>query len=148
MTPVTTPVDAFIDAIAASELLQDPLLVPVEVRPMFAPTQADVSPKMVPAFGSALIVIPNVAVAEPQPVVLDTVYEIVAVPTALPEATPEEGSILAIEGLLDDHVPPLTVEETVVVPPVHRLDEALSDPAIGRAFTVTLAVAAQPVAEV
>jgi hypothetical protein len=71
----------------------------------------------------------------------------VAVPAATPVTTPLVALTVAIAVLLDDHVPPVTVEAKVVVAPVNTVGVPERVPDVGGAETVTVLVAvasAQP----
>ena len=65
-----------------------------------------------------------------------TVYVTVTVPEFMPVTTPEV-SIVAIEILLEDHVPPATDGVTEIVAPIHKLAELVRDTPVGTGFTVT-----------
>lgn len=133
-TPVITPIVVESgDTVATDGLLL--LHVPqldatdnVDVRPMHA------GPTPVIA-GGALTVITVVAIAVPQLFV--TAYVAVAVPAAIPVTTPDVAPIVATEGLLLLHAPPLAVLLIVVAAPMHNIVDAGVLPADGAGETVT-----------
>ena len=67
--------------------------------------------------GAAVTVTVLVADALHIPPVPATVYVIVGVPAPTPVITPVEESTIAIDAFEEVHVPPLVVEENVVVNP-------------------------------
>jgi hypothetical protein len=72
---------------------------------------------------------------------------IAAVPVSTPVTTPVEAFTVATEVLLLDQLPPVTVEEKIVVEPTQIACVPLSVPAVAGAVTVTVLVAvalAQP----
>jgi len=89
----------------------------------------------------------RVAVAFEHPPVPVTVYVITDDPPLTVVITPDVALMVATPVLPDDHVPPLTVELNVVVPPKQTDVVPLSVPVDGGAVTVTVLVAvasAQP----
>ena len=86
-----------------------------------------------------------------QPPVPFTVYVIVAAPAAIGVTIPVVVLIAATAVLLDDHMPPLIVDKSVVVPLEQILVSPLKVPAIGAAVMLTDLVAIalrQPLTEV
>ena len=65
----------------------------------------------------------------------------VAVPAATPVITPVVEFMVAIDVFDDDHVPPVCVEEKVVVNPTHTFCVPDKVPDTGAAVTVTVLVA-------
>ena len=63
------------------------------------------------------------------------------VPADAPVTTPDDALIDATDEVPADHVPPLTVEESVVVPFEHIAVVPESVPAVGGAVTVIVKVA-------
>jgi len=140
-TPVTTPVEAFTVATAASLVDQAPPALPLLVNVVVPATQMPCVPLKVPAFGAAVTVTVRVAVALEQPPVPVTVYVIVAVPAATPVTTPEELFTVATAASLVDHAPPaLPLLVNVVVPATQMPCVPLKVPALGAAVTVTVRV--------
>lgn len=134
-TPVSTPVDAFIDATPGLLLLQDPPPWPLLVRVADNPTHTDAAPLIVPALANAFTVTSFVAVEVPH--TLDTVYVIVVFPAVMPVTNPEFISIVAIPGALLVHVPPLFPPETKLMDdPIHTDEAPLIVPAFRTGFTV------------
>jgi hypothetical protein len=84
-----------------------PPLVPFVVNVVVAPVQIACVPLSVPALDVAVTVTVRVAVETGHPPAAAIVYVIVAVPAATPVTTPDELFTVAIDVLLDDHVPPL-----------------------------------------
>ena len=108
---------------------------------MVNPTHTFWFPDKVPATGAAVTVTVLVAVAFGQPPVPTTVYVIVAVPAATPVITPVFEFIVAIAVFDDDHVPPVCVEENVVVKPTHTFCVPDKVPDTTAAVTVIVPVA-------
>jgi hypothetical protein len=94
-------------------------------------------PVMVPADGSGDTVIYAVAMAIPQPLV--TVYDIIAVPAAIPVTTPDV-STLAVAALLVLQVPPVTVSTIVLVADSQTDVEPVMKPSYGVVTTATAMV--------
>ena len=117
-TPVITPVVALIVAIPVADELHVPPVC-VEEKVVVNPTHTFCVPDKVPDTGAAVTVTVLVAVAFGQPPVPVTVYVIVAVPAETPVITPVVEFMVAIDVFDDDHVPPVCVEEKVVVNPTH-----------------------------
>ena len=67
----------------------------------------------------------------------------VAVPTETPDTIPVDEPTLAMVLSLLVHIPPEVALFSVVEEPIHTIDEPVM--AVGTAFTVTVAIAAQPV---
>ena len=124
-TPVTTP-DVEIVATPVLLLVHRP---PVDVllNVVVEPAHTTIVPVM--AAGSGCTV--STAVRS-QPAV--EVYTMVDVPVPKPEAIPEALPIVAMAGLLLDHVPPVVVLVSVVVLPSQTVRAPLI--AAGSAFTV------------
>ena len=68
----------------------------------------------------------------------------VAVPAAIPAITPEEALIVAVPGAEDVHVPPVTVEVNVELPPLQIAWVPESVPDAGAAVIVTFCVVVPP----
>ncbi len=96
----------------------------------------------VPAFGGAVTVTVNVAVAFEQPPDPDTIYVIVDVPAIKPEIAPVDASIVATVGVPLLHVPPVIVELNDEVPPTHIVCVPDKVPALngGQSIAVQLPV--------
>lgn len=90
------------------------------------------APNNVPASATAVTVTTIVALADPQELV--TVYEIVAVPIALPVTTPEDDTEAVAVPV--DHEPPGTEDDNGDVSPKHTKAVPVIVPAAGRGFTV------------
>jgi hypothetical protein len=106
-TPVTTPVEALTEAMPVLPDVHVPPLAPFEVNVVVAPVQIACVPLSVPALDVAVTVTVRVAVETGHPPAAAIVYVIVAVPAPTPVTTPVELFTVAIDVLLDDHVPPL-----------------------------------------
>jgi hypothetical protein len=137
-SPFTMPVEGFTVATDGLLLVHVPpagVLLSVAVIPIqtFEPPVIDA--------GKALTVRSTVC-AQPVP----TVYVIVVVPTAAPPATPVKRATVPITGLLLVQSPPGALLVSVVVWPM----QIFAAPPIGGGivFTVTIAVARQPVGNV
>jgi hypothetical protein len=88
--------------------------VAVLVNVVVAPMHPDPAPDMVPGVAFTVIVI---VAAVPHPVL----YDIVLVPAAMPDNKPVEGLMVAVDGALLLHAPPVSVLLSVVVAPAHKL---------------------------
>jgi hypothetical protein len=125
----------------ADELHTPPLtaLLNVEV----VPTHTLPAPEIVPAEGTVVFTV-TTPVATPVPQLPDTVYDIVAVPAVTPVTTPVLPTTPATDVFDEDHVPPLTVLLSVVVPLMQTVAEPEIVPADAVALTVTTTVLEQP----
>ena len=99
-------------------LLQVPPLTEL-VSVMVAPMATEVGPEMVPGLVVLVTVMVRVPYTGPHTPV--DVCEMMAVPVAMPETTPVALTV-ATEALLDDHVPPDAVADSVMVLPMQTLD--------------------------
>ncbi len=132
--PVTSPVASPIVALLVFPLIHVPPEAAL-VSVVFEPTQTVPSPVI--AGGAGVTVTTVVRMHE-----LETVYVIVVVPIETGVTTPVD-EIVATEGVPADHVPPVGVEERVMVPAGHRANVPLI--VAGKLFTVTSAVDLHPV---
>ena len=132
--PVTTPVLTVTVAIAVLLLLHVP--PPASLNVVVSPEQTVRLPKMAVGSGSTVT---TAVIKQP---VDDNVYVIVVVPTVPPFTIPVADPIVALVLLLV-HVPPPVASLNVVVSPKHTLRSPSI--AVGTGFTVTTAVALQPV---
>jgi hypothetical protein len=135
-TPVTMPVPPTV-AIVVLLLLQTPPGA-TSVNVMFVPSHTVDAPIMVPATGTISTVIGEVVVAVPQELV--TEYEMVVLPTNIPDTTPAP-LIVAIDVLLLLQTPPGAPSVNVVVEPTHTLVAPTIVPATGKGLTVIGSVA-------
>ena len=139
-TPVTTPV---VELIVATAVLLELHVPPstVEVNVVVPFEQTVLVPLRVPAVLAAVTVMVLVAVALVQPPAPNTVYVITTVPAETAETNPFVALIVATLVLLDDQVPPKTVELNVVLL-FEQIDVVpLNVPALGADVTVTVLVA-------
>ena len=128
-----------VEFMVAIDVFDDDQLPPVcvEENVVVNPTHTFWVPDKVPATGAAVTVRSLVAVAFGQPPVPVTVYVIVAVPAATPVITPVFEFMVAIDVFDDDQLPPVCVEEKVVVNPTHTFWLPDTVPAFGAVVTVT-----------
>jgi hypothetical protein len=112
VTPVTTPPVTVAFELVALQL--PPVLVSVKVS--LCPTHASESPVIAPIEGTELTVMGKEATEEPQ--LLVVVYLIVSMPVATAVTTPPLLTVaIPVAELL--HVPPVAVQDKVVVEPCH-----------------------------
>lgn len=130
-TPVTTPEVPTV-AIAELPLTQDPP-VGEDANAVVDPTHTDIVP----------VITDGAANTESEAVRThpEAVYEIVAVPAAIPVTIPVEPTTAVPVALLA-HVPPPVAEDNVIVAPAHT--DVAPVMAAGSALTVTTAVRVQP----
>jgi len=136
MIPLVTPDVMPIVATVLLPLLHVP--PPVLVSVILPPAQTMEDPVIVGGSGSTERV---VVTTHPEA----GIYVIVVVPAAIPVAIPEEIPIVAIVVELLDHMPPVVASLRVVVLPIQTL--VLPVMGGGGGVTVTIAVIAQPVAD-
>jgi hypothetical protein len=133
--PVTTP-DAETLATEVLLLLHEPL-VTVLVSVVVSPIQMLSRPEIVPATGIAITVTGYMLSAVPQPLV--TEYVTIAEPTETPVTTPAVTEATAMLPLAQ--VPPLIVDDNVVVAPTQTVLLPEMTPADGSGLTVIVSVA-------
>jgi hypothetical protein len=133
-TPVMLPLTSSASAILSSLLLHVPPPTFDKVAVAFTHTLED--PEI--AEGSGFTLITAVAVATPQ--LLLIVYVTEAVPTAIPETTPVEAPIVAIDGLLLVQLPPKTVLDSVAAEPWQTDEGPIIEPETAEVVTDTLFV--------
>lgn len=137
-TPVTRPTLVPTVAMAAALLLHEPPGV-ASVRVVVAPAHRWVAPAIGATVGTALTVLGKVTYAL-HPAALVTVYEIVAVPAAIPMISPMDVPEVATNGLLLLHTPPGVASVSVVVAPTHSPAAPLMGAIAGSGFTVSVRV--------
>ena len=134
--PVTTPVASTV-AMSVAPLLHTPPLAPA-VNMVTDPAQTLATPGTAPAYGSGLTVTTVLAFATPQPLV--TVYNMFAMPCAIPVTTPEAFTVaIAVASLL--HTPPVAPAVKVITDPTQTVAAPGIAPALGSGLIVTTAVA-------
>jgi hypothetical protein len=134
VTPVTTPVVAFIVAIAMLLQLHTPPVV-VLLSESVPPIQILlVGAVMAGTVGLGLTIIVFVT-AFVQLLVLVTEYVIVVIPAAIPVSTPV-AEIIAVVVLLLTQVPFAVVFDSVIVAPIQRVELPIIAAIVGNAFTV------------
>jgi hypothetical protein len=107
------------------------------------PTHTEFVPVIVPDVADVVTAISLVEKTVPQ--LVFTVYVIMVVPASTPVTTPL-ALIVATLGVLLLQVPPVTGLVSVVVSPVHKLDDPLITPAVGAGVMVATTVLIHPVA--
>jgi hypothetical protein len=130
--PYTVPV-VLTDATVELLVDQTPPVVAL-VSTVDEPTQTEVGPEMALTTGKGLTVTNCVSEAEPQ--ILDTVYDISAVPPATPVTVPVVLTV-AMVGLALDQVPPVVASESSKVLPAQTVLPPVIVPAPGAWVTVT-----------
>ena len=133
-TPVNTPVEGFIVALADVLLQLPPGAASVSV--IVEPRQTFTGPFIVPGLGSPdPIVMILVAVSEPQELV--TIYLMVSVPGVTPVTTPEVLIVALPFVLLHTPVPLAKVSDKAIVEPKHTCEPPKIVPARGNGLIVT-----------
>ena len=134
-TPLTTP-EA--EPTVATDVVPDVHTPPAaaSLKVIVEPLQNDVAPVMALTDGERSTVRTAIAFAEPQ--LLETVYDMVIVPTAIAETTPEDALMVATDASELLHTPPDEVLLNVAEVPVHILDGPEMTLTPGAAFTVTI----------
>jgi hypothetical protein len=139
LTPVITPVAELIVSVEAQAALQDPPAVAL-VAVAVEPTQVARPPPIGSGNG---FTVTTIVLTQP----VGSVYDIIAVPVAMPVTIPVEDPMVAINVLPLAQVPPPGLPLSVVVEPTQTLALGLAI-IVGNGFTVTTAVMRQPVGAV
>lgn len=134
--PVTLP-DASTVAISVLLLLHVPPLA-ASASVIIAPAHTADGPVIA---GGGVFTDISVLAVQPEPIA----YTAVAVPPDTPLNTPVSGSIVAIEVGVTLHIPPVSASVNVIVVPGTRHTDDGPPIGGGTGFTVTTAVAGQPV---
>ena len=126
-TPLTIPVVEPISAIDELAVDQVPPAVVLD-SVIVAPVQTTDTPVM--AAGEVVTV---TLLVDEQPA---SIYEMLVTPANIPVTMPVVAPIVALDVKLLDHVPPVELVVSVIVLPVHTLDNPLID--AGEGFIVTV----------
>jgi hypothetical protein len=138
-TPVTTPVEALIVAVAVLAVDHTPPVVVLE-SVVVAPSHTDVVPVIAATTGKLLIVT-VVVTALVHPFEFVYVYVIVAVPAVTPVTFPVIELTVATAALDVVHTPPDVVLVKIVLDPIHAFIVPPIAARTGNAFTLTVACA-------
>jgi hypothetical protein len=138
-TPVTTPVEALIVAVAVLAVDHTPPVVVLE-SVVVAPSHTDVVPVIAATTGKLLIVT-VVVTALVHPFEFVYVYVIVAVPAVTPVTFPVIELTVATAAFDVVHTPPDVVLVKIVLDPIHAFIVPPIAARTGNAFTLTVACA-------